>query len=158
MEEQPCLYCGLPGIRQGRDTGFTVVSQCLHCQRLFADALSVVLVDGDDARRERLVSLLRARDIRVIAASRVADLERWPIGDVLVTDAAQATRWWIDVGVTHMVVLADTSEERSQAERAGASATVDSRNTVALLSILRALVAELLRGPTRGNDDAIHED
>jgi hypothetical protein len=147
MKEQHCPNCASPGIRRARDIGFTVVSRCLHCGELFADALSVVLVDGEHARRARLVSLLRANDIRVIPASRVADLERWPIGEVLVTDATHATRWWIDVGATHVIVLADTDEERSLAQRTGASAMVGSRNPVALLSILRAFVqAGLLSG------------
>ena len=81
--------------------------------------------------------MLRAEGIRVIPASRVANLERWPVGEVLVTDVAHSTRWWIDVGATHVIVLADTDEERLLAQRTGASATVPSGDPAALLSILR---------------------
>ena len=136
MEEQHCAYCASPRMRR-TNTAFTVVTRCLHCGRVFTQPLSVVLVDGDHARRKGLVSLLRAEGIRVVPASRVANLERWPVGEVLVTDVAHSTRWWIDVGATHVIVLADTDEERLLAQRTGASATVPSGNPTALLSILR---------------------
>jgi hypothetical protein len=102
----------------------------------------VVVLDAEDARLEQTVSSLRAHGIRVVAATRIANLERWPVGEVVVTDAAHATRWWSDVGATHMIVLADTDEEWSLAERSGASAVLASGNSAALLSILRS-VAEL---------------
>jgi len=102
----------------------------------------VVVLDAEDARREQTVSSLRADGIRVVAATRIAHLERWPVGEVLVTDAAHATRWWSEVGATHVIVLADTDEERSLAERSGAWAVLASGNSAALLSILRS-VAEL---------------
>jgi len=142
MEEHPCAHCASSGLVQARRNAVAVVSRCPHCQRLFAHPLSVVLLDAEDARREQTVSLLRAEGIRVVAATRIANLERWPVGEVLVTDAAHATRWWSDVGATHVIVLADTDEERSLAERSGASAVLTSGNSAALLSILRS-VAEL---------------
>lgn len=142
MKEKPCAHCTSPGLVQTRRSAFAVVSRCPHCRKLFARPLSVVVLDAADARREQTVSSLRADGIRVVAATRIAHLERWPVGEVLVTDAAHATRWWSDVGATHVVVLADTDEERSLAERTGASAVLASGNSAALLSILRA-VAEL---------------
>ena len=142
MEEQPCPHCTLPRLVQARRGAVAVVSRCPHCRRLFAHPLSVVVLDAEDARREQTVSSLRADGIRVVAASRIANLERWPVGEVLVTDAAHATRWWSEVGATHVIVLADTDEERSLAERSGASAVLASGNSAALLAILRS-VAEL---------------
>jgi hypothetical protein len=120
MEEQPCAHCTSPRLVQARRSAVAVVSRCPHCQRLFAHPLSVVVLDAEDARLEQTVSSLRAHGIRVVAATRIANLERWPVGEVVVTDAAHATRWWSDVGATHMIVLADTDEERSLAERSGA--------------------------------------
>jgi len=106
----------------------------------------VVLVDAESARREQLVSLLRAEGIRVVPVRRVANLERWPVGDVLVTHVAHSTRWWVEVGATHVIVLADTDEERFLARRNGATAVVASSNPAALLSILRT-VAEASAAP-----------
>jgi hypothetical protein len=108
--------------------------------------MSVVLVDPATGRRERLVSLLRAQGIRVVPVSRVASLEMWPVGDVLVTYVAHTTPWWIDVGAAHVIVLADTDEEQSLAQRSGAVGVVASGNTAALLSILRS-VAEASAAP-----------
>jgi hypothetical protein len=105
----------------------------------------VVLVDPATERRERLVSLLRAEGIRVVPVSRVVSLERWPVGDVLVTHVAHSIRSWIDLGASHVIVLADTDEERSLAQSNGASAVVASHDTAALLSILRS-VAEASGG------------
>jgi hypothetical protein len=151
MEEQHCAYCASPRIVRARRTAFTVVSRCLRCGRMFAHPMSVVLVDRDHTRREHLVSLLRAEGIPVVPVSRVADLERWPVGKVLVTDVAHATRWWIAVGATHVIVLADTDEERSIAQHTGASAMVTSGDPAALLSLLHA-VADA--GPRRWDRDA----
>jgi hypothetical protein len=142
LEERPCAHCISPRIAQARRTAFTVVSRCRQCGRLFTHPLSVVLVDPQTARREQMVSSLRAERIRVIAASRIANLERWPVVQVVVTHDAHATRSWFNVGATHVIVLADTDEEQTLARRSGASAVVASRNCAALLSILRS-VAEL---------------
>lgn len=147
MEEQPCTHCTSPRIRRARRTAFTVVSRCPHCSRLFAHPLSVVLVDADDMRREQMASSLRAEGIRVVPASRIANLERWPVGEVVVTHVAHATRSWFGVGATHVIVLADTDEERSLAQRSGASAVVASQNPAALLSILRILRTVADAGP-----------
>jgi hypothetical protein len=151
--QQHCPHCASPRIVRTRRTAFTVVSRCLHCRRLFTHPLlSVVLVDADDARRKQLVLSLRAERIPVVPVSRVADLERWPVGEVLVTDVAHSTRWWLDVGATHMIVLADTDEERRLAQCSGASAMVASRNTASLLSMLRT-VAKGDAPPGRGRQD-----
>ena len=139
MEEQTCPHCTSPRLVQARRSAVAVVSRCPHCRRLFTHPLSVVVLDADDARREQTVSSLRAHGIRVVAAARIANLERWPVGEVLVTDAAHATRLWSDVGATHVIVLADTDEERSLAERSGAWAVLASGNSAALLSILRSV-------------------
>lgn len=151
MEEHHCPHCASPRIARAERTAFTVVSPCPHCGRLFAHPLSVVLVDADTARRERFVSLLRAEGIRVVPVRRVASLEKWPVGDVLVTHVAHSTRWWIEVGATHLIVLADSDEERFLAKRSGATAVV-ANNPAALLSILRT-VSEASAAPGTSDQD-----
>jgi hypothetical protein len=99
----------------------------------------VVLVDPETVRRQQMVFSLRAARILVIPVSRIADLERWPVGRVVVTNVAHATRWWFHVGATHVIVLADTDEERLLAQRSGASAVLASRDHAALLSVLRSV-------------------
>jgi len=92
------------------------------------------------------MALLRAEGIRVVPVNRVANLERWPIADVLVTYAADSTHWWIDVGAAHVILLVDTDEERSVAQRSGAASVVASGDTAALLSLLRTIAAATAPG------------
>ena len=147
MNEQQCAYCTPARMGRAHDAGFTVVTECPHCRGLYADALSVVLLDRDSARCQRLTALLRANGIRVTSANRIADLERWPVEDVLITDRANASPSWKAVGVTHIIVLVQSAEDRLAAQRMGAVATVQDHNPAALLSILRGLVQARLTHP-----------
>jgi hypothetical protein len=108
---------------------------------LFSRPLSAVLVDPATARREQLMSLLRAEGIRVVPVNRVANLEMWPVADVLLTYVADSTHWWIKPRAAHVILLADTDEERSVAQRSGAGSVVASGDTAALLSRLRTIAA-----------------
>jgi len=141
MEEQHCAHCGSPRIVVAPRTAFTVVSRCPACGRLFTRPLSAVLVDPATARREQLMALLRAEGIRVVPVNRVANLEMWPVTDVLVAYAAHSMHWWIDARAAQVILLADTDEERSAAQRSGAASVVASGDTAALLSLLRTIAA-----------------
>ena len=39
----------------------------------------------------------------------IAEIQRWPIGEIVVVDARQFTPWWAVVGAAHVVVLSDAS-------------------------------------------------
>jgi hypothetical protein len=113
---------------------------------LFARPLSAVLVDPATARREQLMSVLRAEGIRVVPMNRVANMQTWPVADVLVTYVAHSMHWWIEVRSAHVILLADTDEERVLARCSGAALVVASGDTAALLSLLRTL-AEATAAP-----------
>lgn len=99
-----------------RDSGFALEWRCSRCEHVFADPLlSVVFIDANDGRRQKLVTCLQREGIPVVAASRVAELEGWPVGKVLVTHAASVTPLWFELGAAHVVVLADSDEERALA-------------------------------------------
>ena len=138
-----------------RDGAFVLEWRCARCGHLFADPrLSVVFVDDNDGRRENLVRCLEREGIPVISAGSVAELEGWPIGKVLVTHAAAVTPLWFDMGAAHVVVLADSDEERALAsgirhERA----TVANGDPAALLASLRT-IAELKAPVPRRNHPA----
>lgn len=85
------------------------------------------------------MSVLRAEGIRVVPVNRVANLEMWPVADVLVSYVAHSMRGWIDARGAHVVLLADTDEERSLAQRSGATSVLTSGDTAALLSLLRTI-------------------
>jgi hypothetical protein len=82
----------------------------------------------------------------------VAELEGWPVGKVLVTRAASVTPLWFDMGAAHVVVLADSDEERAVAsglrhERA----TVAKGDPAALLASLRTIAKSTATRPPRNH-------
>jgi hypothetical protein len=139
--EHRCPKCASLQLTRVREAAFALEWRCGRCEHLFADPLlSVVFVDDNDGRREQLVTCLEREGIPVVAASRVAELEGWPIDKVLVTHAASVTPLWFDMGAAHVVVLADSDEERALA--AGMNddrATVAKGEPGALLASLRTI-------------------
>jgi hypothetical protein len=114
-------------------------------------SVSVVLIDTDETRRVKLVSCLTREDIPVRAATCLADLETWPVGEVLVTNVGSLSRF--ETGAQHVVVLADSDEERAVAITHG-PATVITGEPTSLLATLRT-IANANRGvpPGSGTDD-----
>jgi hypothetical protein len=139
--EHRCPQCASLQVTRVREGAFALEWRCVRCGHLFADPLlSVVFIDGNDARRQKLVNCLEREGIPVVAAGSVAELEGWPVGKVLVTHAAWVTPLWFDLGAAHVVVLADSDEERALA--AGISherATVANGDPAALLASLRTI-------------------
>lgn len=84
----------------------------------------VLLIEADTERRAQLATALAASGITVVAVASIAEIERWPTGDVVVTDSERFTSWWVHVGATHVIVLADTAEQGADACERGASAWV----------------------------------
>jgi DNA-binding NtrC family response regulator len=82
----------------------------------------VLLIEADTERRARLATALAASGLTVIAVASIAEIERWPEGEVVVTDGERFTPWWMQVGARHVVVLADTAQQGVDACRRGASA------------------------------------
>ena len=114
--EHRCPQCASLQLTRVRDSGFALEWRCSRCEHVFADPLlSVVFIDANDGRRQTLVTCLQREGIPVVAASRVAELEGWPVGKVLVTHAASVTPLWFEMGAAHVVVLADSDEERALA-------------------------------------------
>jgi hypothetical protein len=84
----------------------------------------MVLIESNTKRRKAIATALRSAGIAVIAVERIAELERWPAGDVVVTESSSFTPLWKEVGATHVVVLADSPTLGSEACGHGASAWV----------------------------------
>jgi hypothetical protein len=84
----------------------------------------VLLVEGDANRRMQLSQALRSEGMPVMAVSGIAEVERWPAGEVVVTDARRFTPLWKETGAAHVVVLADTDEEGMEACVRGACAWI----------------------------------
>lgn len=74
----------------------------------------VLLLDQDTRRRNQLASVLRSKGFEISVMSYIAEIERWPAGQIVVVDAARFTPWWIEVGAVRVVVLSATAVEETR--------------------------------------------
>jgi hypothetical protein len=133
-----CPQCASVQLTRVRDLAFAFEWRCHRCTRVFVTPMiSVVLIDANERRRVELVSCLTREGIPVIAATCLSDLETWPIGKVLVTDVRSFSRF--ETGARHVVVLADSDEERAAARIADGSTTVVMGEPASLLATLRTI-------------------
>ena len=71
-------------------------------------------------------------------ATRLADVEAWPVGKVLVTDVSSCPRF--DTGAAHVVVIASSDKERAEAaEITDGSAMIVNEEPAALVATLRRI-------------------
>ena len=81
----------------------------------------MLLLESDDHERERLTEALEEAGLPVLGVSSIAEVERWPNGDLVITEAERFTAWWKEMGATHVLVLANTPEEGVDACARGAT-------------------------------------
>jgi DNA-binding response OmpR family regulator len=81
----------------------------------------MLLLESDTHERRRLTEALQEAGLPVLGVSSIADVERWPSGEVVITAADRFTMWWKEMGATHVLVLANTPEEGAAACARGAT-------------------------------------
>jgi DNA-binding response OmpR family regulator len=81
----------------------------------------MLLLETDTRERERLTEALEEAGLPVHGVSSIAEVERWPAGDVVITGADRFTMFWKEMGATHVLVLANTPEEGEAALARGAT-------------------------------------
>jgi hypothetical protein len=98
-------------------------------------------VIASDAQRRRLViEACRAAGIAVIGVAHVAEIERWPHGDIVITDVAHLTTWWRTVGAVEVIALVEHPPEGLVALQNGATSWLDPQRVSELtLRIVSAL-------------------
>jgi hypothetical protein len=100
----------------------------------------VLVVAADPLCRDGLEAVLRARGFEVAAVRHIAEIERWPIGEIVVVDARQFTPWWAVVGAAHVVVLSDTTDGAEQISSGVPSTWIPRQaGPEALVSVLQSL-------------------
>src|ERR1044071_6027438 len=103
----------------------------------------MLLLEPDNQRRQDMATALRAWGLPVTAVGRIAEIERWPIGEVVIVDAAWFTPWWLTIGANHVIVQVDTAEEGMALCSSGASAWVSRHCEPA--AVVSALLASGMR-------------
>jgi CheY-like chemotaxis protein len=137
--EHRCPKCASLQLTRVRESTFAIDWRCLRCTTVFVNPLvSVVLVDPVETRRAALVSCLKEEGIPVVAVTRLADVETWPVGKVLVTDLNTCPRF--QTGAAHVVVLTNSDEERAEAAAiTDGSAIPVKEEPAALIATLRGI-------------------
>jgi len=82
---------------------------------------SVLLLESEPELRAQFSEALRSAGVAVTEAARVGDVERWPLGQTVVTDVQRFTAWWKHVGAEHIIVLADSERDGMKACATGAT-------------------------------------
>src|SRR5262245_60116410 len=82
-----------------------------HMERGHVPQPHILLLDLDTRRRNQFASVLRGRGFTISVMRYIAEIERWPVGEIVVVDAARFTPWWTEVGALRVVVLSATSVE-----------------------------------------------
>jgi len=100
----------------------------------------ILLLYPDTECRRSFAAALRAVGFEVSTVRHIADIERWPVGTVVVVDAPRFTPWWETVGAAHVVVLSDSADAGNHTcPSAPATRVPRQSGPEALISILRAL-------------------
>lgn len=100
----------------------------------------MLLIEADTRRRTELAAAVRASGLPVVAVGRIAEVEEWPAGEVVVTEGDQFTPWWKEIGARHVIVLADSPEQGVEACERGATAWIPRTcSSEALVGIVRNL-------------------
>jgi len=101
----------------------------------------LLLVHSDPDIREQIAGVFLAAGYATTVVSRIAEVERWPQGELVISEARFSTHFWLTVGAAHVVVLTEDDRVENHGTsvtclplRAGAQALralVDSFQTVA---------------------------
>jgi DNA-binding response OmpR family regulator len=103
----------------------------------------MLLLESDADERIRLTEALEEAGLPVQGVSSIAEVERWPAGDVVITAAERFTTWWQEMGAAHVLVLANTPEDGAAACARGATMWVlRPCNTQQLVAAVRSILEE----------------
>jgi hypothetical protein len=99
-----------------------------------------LLLESDPIRLARLHDGLRRAGIDTIAVRYIAEVERWPSDECVITDLARVTPWWSAVGAIGVIALVNTPEQGAVACQRGATRWLPRDCTIpTLVAVLNAL-------------------
>jgi hypothetical protein len=88
------------------------------------DGGRVLVLEPDAQRRDQLARACEGAGFTVTAVARIAEIERWPDGDVVVGGAEHFSEMWKRLGAAHVIVLSNTPSEGIDACTRGAAAWI----------------------------------
>jgi DNA-binding response OmpR family regulator len=104
----------------------------------------MLLLASNEKKRRQLADGLRAVGFPVLSVASIGEIERWPVGDIVITDAAHFTPWWKKVGATHVIVIVASRREGARLCARGATGWI-TRGTrpEQLVGVVQALLVPL---------------
>ena len=93
----------------------------MTARREYDRSTDVLVIDSDSAYRTALEQACQAAGLSVLAVSSIAEVERWPAGQIVVTDAAHLSPWWRMVGAAEVMLLARKPDDGVAAFEKGAT-------------------------------------
>lgn len=99
-----------------------------------SDDASVLIVASDPDLRLTLTIGCRAAGLYVRAVSRIAEVERWPIGQIVITDVAHLSPWWKMVDAREVFVVVRDADEAAAGLRNGATGYLDAPITASAVA------------------------
>ena len=76
--------------------------------------IPILLLDLNLRRRDQVAHILRQSGFEISVKSHIAEIERWPVGQIVVVDAARFTPWWIEVGAVRVVIWSRVAAAESR--------------------------------------------
>ena len=102
---------------------------------------AVLVVASDPALRAGWVAACRACGVPARGVGSIAEVERWPLRQTVVTDIANLTPLWRDVGASRVIVLVKNKEEGVAALSNGATDWIRREDPHTLLKHLNEIPA-----------------
>ena len=96
----------------------------------------VLVVVSDSSQRAALVDAIRRAGVSVVGVGRVAEVEHWPRGQLVIADADHVMPLWLTEGAIDVIVLARNAEEWSAALGRGATGWLQLPVSSAALAVL----------------------
>jgi hypothetical protein len=101
--------------------------------------LPVLLIHTDPELIASLAAVCRRAGIPLLTVGRIAEIERWPVGHIVVTDLERTTPLWREVGAAHVLAVVQSPAEGATAIERGATGWVLARHAaVGLLALAGA--------------------
>jgi hypothetical protein len=82
---------------------------------------AVVIVDPDPRQFADIIVACHRAGVPALAIRRIAELERWPYGQIVVMRAAHVTALWKAVGVRHVMAIVEDVADGAAALKRGAT-------------------------------------
>jgi hypothetical protein len=96
----------------------------------------IVFLFPEPSQFTRLRHSLRIAGVPTLLARSIADIERWPVGGIVMTDLEHTTPFWKSVGVDRVLTVVQNRADGAEALRRGADQWVLSHDTAAALHAL----------------------